>query len=109
LKSNAFYSINAFGVHSKRRPNNMPKTNERIENVVNISESLYFIIGHTDSGGQEKYLRELSITPVGYFIGAIKNHSCAVSHRNYLVFCMAKMRYFRGTGIIFPRLALLQM
>jgi hypothetical protein len=35
------------------------------------------------SAGQEKYLRELSITPVGYFTGAIKNHSRAVSHRNY--------------------------
>jgi hypothetical protein len=35
------------------------------------------------SDGQEKELRELSITPVGYFTGAIKNHSCAVSHRNY--------------------------
>jgi hypothetical protein len=23
------------------------------------------------------------------------------------LFCMAKMRYFRGTGMIFPRLALL--
>jgi hypothetical protein len=31
------------------------------------------------SEGQEKYLRELSITPVGYFTGAIKNHSRAVS------------------------------
>jgi hypothetical protein len=29
------------------------------------------------SEGQEKYLRELSITPVGYFTGAIKNHSRA--------------------------------
>jgi hypothetical protein len=35
------------------------------------------------SEGQEKYLRELSITPVGYFTGAIKNHSRAVFHRNY--------------------------
>jgi hypothetical protein len=35
------------------------------------------------SEGQEKYLRELSITPVGYFTGAIKNHSCGVSHGNY--------------------------
>jgi hypothetical protein len=36
------------------------------------------------SEGQEKYLRELSITPVGYFTGAIKNHSrVVVSHRNY--------------------------
>jgi hypothetical protein len=25
------------------------------------------------------------------------------------LFCMAKMRYFRGTGMIFPRLALLWM
>jgi hypothetical protein len=45
------------------------------------------------SEGQEKYLQELSITPK-YFTGAIKNHSRAV-------------RYFRGTGMIFPRLALL--
>jgi hypothetical protein len=37
------------------------------------------------SEGQEKYLRVLSITPVGYFTGAIKNHSRAVSHRNYFV------------------------
>jgi hypothetical protein len=36
-----------------------------------------------NSEGREKYLRELSITPVGYFTGAIKNHSRAVSHRNY--------------------------
>jgi hypothetical protein len=35
------------------------------------------------SEGQEKYLRELSITPVVNFTGAIKNHSRAVSHRNY--------------------------
>jgi hypothetical protein len=35
------------------------------------------------SEGQEKYLRELSITPVGYFTGVIKNHSCGVSLRNY--------------------------
>jgi hypothetical protein len=27
--------------------------------------------------------RELSITPVGYFTGAIINHSRAVSYRNY--------------------------
>jgi hypothetical protein len=32
----------------------------------------------------------------GYFTGAIKN-----------LFCMVKMMYFRGTGMIFPRLALL--
>jgi hypothetical protein len=62
-------------------------------------------IGHSrsdvSSEGQEKYLRELSITPVGYFTGAIKNHSRAVSHRNYFA------RYFRGTGMVFQRLALL--
>jgi hypothetical protein len=38
---------------------------------------------YTCSEGQEKYLREISITPVGYFMGAIKNHSCGMSHRNY--------------------------
>jgi hypothetical protein len=41
------------------------------------------LLSYSDSEGQEKYLRELSITPVGYFTGAIKNHFCAVSHRNY--------------------------
>jgi hypothetical protein len=35
------------------------------------------------SEGQEKYLREPSITPVGYFTEAIKNNSRAVSHRDY--------------------------
>jgi hypothetical protein len=48
------------------------------------------------SACQEKYPRELSVTPVGYFTGAIKK-----------LFCMAKIRYFRATGVIFPRLALL--
>jgi hypothetical protein len=52
------------------------------------------------SEGQEKYLRELSITPVGYFTGATKNHSRAVSHRNYFAWQKAKMRYFRGTGVM---------
>jgi hypothetical protein len=56
------------------------------------------------SEGQEKYLRELSITPVGYFTGAIKNHSLGcptgtILHGEIL-------RYFRATGVIFPRLAL---
>jgi hypothetical protein len=60
------------------------------------------------SGCQEKYFRELS------------SHSRAggVPHRSYrksvlwggipqeLFFCMAKMRYFRATGMIFPRLPL---
>jgi hypothetical protein len=55
------------------------------------------------SEGQEKYLPEPSITPVGYFTGAIKNHSRVPQE----LFCMAKMRYFRATEIIFPRLALL--
>jgi 1-aminocyclopropane-1-carboxylate deaminase/D-cysteine desulfhydrase-like pyridoxal-dependent ACC family enzyme len=62
------------------------------------------------SEGQEKYLRELSITPVGAV-----NHSRGVLHESYKkslpcgvpqeLFCMVKMRYFRGTGMIFPRLA----
>jgi hypothetical protein len=56
------------------------------------------------SEGQEKYLRELSITPVGYFTGAIKKSlPCGVPQE---LFCMVKIRYFRGTGMIFPRLAL---
>jgi hypothetical protein len=38
---------------------------------------------HYNSEGQEKYLLELSITPVGYFTGAIENHSHGVSHGNY--------------------------
>jgi hypothetical protein len=43
-----------------------------------------FVAPHkNNSEGQEKYLRELSITPVGYITGAIKNHSRAVSHRIY--------------------------
>jgi hypothetical protein len=42
------------------------------------------------SEGQEKYLRELSITPVGYFTGAIKKSlPCGVPQEQ---FCMAKMR-----------------
>jgi hypothetical protein len=36
-----------------------------------------------NSEAQEKYLRELLITPVGYFTGAMKNHSRAVSRKNY--------------------------
>jgi hypothetical protein len=60
---------------------------------------------NASSEGQEKYLRELSITPVGYFTGAInKSLPCGVPQE---LFCLAKMRYFRGTGMIFPRLALL--
>jgi hypothetical protein len=47
------------------------------------------------------------ITPVGYFTGAIKNHSCGVSPQE--LYCMVKMRYFRVTGMIFPRLALHQI
>jgi hypothetical protein len=38
---------------------------------------------------QEKYIRELSVTPVEYSTGAIENHSCGVSNRDYT-------RYFRG-------------
>jgi hypothetical protein len=59
--------------------------------------------GHA-SEGREKYVRELSVTPVGYFTGAIENSSRGVSPWD---FCMAKMRYFGATGMIFPRLALL--
>jgi hypothetical protein len=41
---------------------------------------------------------------VGYFTGAIKNHSraCGVPQE---LFCMANMRYFRGTGMIFPKVS----
>jgi hypothetical protein len=40
------------------------------------------------SEGQEKYLRELSITPVGYSTGAIKKSlPCGVPQE---LFCMAK-------------------
>jgi hypothetical protein len=35
------------------------------------------------SVGQEKYVRELSVTPMGYLTGAIDNRSCGVSHRDY--------------------------
>jgi hypothetical protein len=42
------------------------------------------------------FSRELSITPMGYFTGAIENHSCGVSHGNYFAW-----------RVIFPRLALL--
>jgi hypothetical protein len=51
----------------------------------------------------EILIRELSITPVGYFTGAI-HHSRAVSHSNYFAW---RKWYFKGTGMIFPRLALL--
>jgi hypothetical protein len=33
--------------------------------------------------GQEKYVWELSVTPMGYFTGAIENRSCGVSHGDY--------------------------
>jgi hypothetical protein len=53
---------------------------------------------------QEKYLRELSVTPVGYFTGA-KSLPWAWGVPQGL-FCMAWIRYFRATGMIFPRLPL---
>jgi hypothetical protein len=56
---------------------------------------------------QEKYLRELSITPVGYFMGA-KSLPWAWGVPQGL-FCMVKMRYFRATGMIFPWLPLHSM
>jgi hypothetical protein len=48
------------------------------------------------SEGQEKYLRE------GYCTGSSYKKSllCGVPQE---LFCMVKMRYFRGTGMIFPR------
>jgi hypothetical protein len=39
-------------------------------------------------------------------MGAIENRSCGVSHRDYFAW-RKKMRYFRATEMIFPRLALL--
>jgi hypothetical protein len=66
---------------------------------------MVIIVNGDFSEGQEKCLRELSITSVGYFTGAIKKSLlCGVPQE---LFCMVKMRYFRGTGMIFPRLALL--
>jgi hypothetical protein len=56
---------------------------------------------------REILIRELSVTPVGYFTGAIcKSFLWGVPRR---LFCMTKMRYFRETGMIFLRLPLLQM
>jgi hypothetical protein len=46
-----------------------------------------------------------TVTPVGYFTGAMENCSCGVSHWDY--FALVKMRYLGATGMIFPRLALL--
>jgi hypothetical protein len=59
------------------------------------------------SACQEKYLRELSVTPVEYFTGT-KLLPWAWGDPQGL-FYMAKMRYFRATGMIFPRLPLLYM
>jgi hypothetical protein len=47
----------------------------------------------------------LSVTPVGYYKGAMENHSRGTPRE---LFCLVKMRYFRATGMIFPRLALLR-
>jgi hypothetical protein len=38
------------------------------------------------SESQEKYLRELSISPVGYFTGAIKNPTQTILHGENEVF-----------------------
>jgi hypothetical protein len=101
-------------------------------------------IGHSRRVLHGSYLEiwDLSITPVGYFTGAIWkygiyqsllwgtsrelsgnmgsiSHSRGVLHGSYLkitpvacpdpmgLFFLAKMRYFRATGMIFPRLLLL--
>jgi hypothetical protein len=47
-----------------------------------------------------------SRAPVGYLLHGSNKKSlpCGVPQE---LFCMAKMRYFRGTGMIFPSLALL--
>jgi hypothetical protein len=63
------------------------------------------------SEGQEKYLRELSVTPVGHSRGVPVLHGsykkslpCGVPQE---LFYMAKMRYLtlRGTGMIFPKVS----
>jgi hypothetical protein len=69
--------------------------------VIDVRDALWHLAG---SEGHEKYVRELSVTPVEYFMGAIKNRSCGVSI--WGLFCMAEMWYFKPTGMIFPRLAL---
>jgi hypothetical protein len=80
-------------------------TGSRIGTVKSKGEESPVQLVGDSSEGQEKYLRELSITPVGYFTGSYKKSlPCGVPQE---LFCMAKMRYFRGTGMIFPRLALL--
>jgi hypothetical protein len=52
---------------------------------------------------QEKYLRELSITPVWYFTGVIKNHSRVVTGTILHV----ENEVFQRNRNDFPRLALL--
>jgi hypothetical protein len=47
----------------------------------------------------------ITVTPVGYFVGA-KSLLWGVPQGLYFA-CIAKKRYFRATGMIFPRLALL--
>jgi hypothetical protein len=61
------------------------------------------------------YARVVQWRPGEILTGAI-NHSRGLLHGSYkkslpcgvqqVLFCMAKMRYFRGTGMIFPRFAL---
>jgi hypothetical protein len=66
------------------------------------STKFLYAYGH-NSACQEKYLWELSVTPVG-----AKSLLWAWGDPHGL-FCMVKMRYFRATGMIFPRLPLLYM
>jgi hypothetical protein len=59
--------------------------------------------GHYNSEGQEKYLRELSITPVGYFTGAIKKSLLWGVPQE--LFCMAKMEVFQRNRNDFPKVS----
>jgi hypothetical protein len=72
---------------------------------------------HTDIPGaawhcHHEVISAFSVWPGEILTGAI-NHSRGVLLRSPCgvvpqeLFSMAKMRYFRGTGMIFPRLALL--
>jgi hypothetical protein len=61
---------------------------------------------HVDSSAcQEKYLRELSVTPVGYFTGA-KSLPWAWGVPATGTILHGVNEYFRATGMIFPRLPL---
>jgi hypothetical protein len=75
-----FEKTTSFGHIFSKTMLGMVKHLKKVQNMLSSSANIT-----VNSEGQEKYLRELSITPVGYFTGAgaIKNHSRAVSHGNY--------------------------